>query len=109
MKSVEESYQRRELKTFQIHESEEMKVAANRIDLNQFPHLSPSLSLSLCLTFCLPPHPLPFFPPRSHPSIHPLLRQITGGYLASPVEPGAAGREEQHHSVDHHHLGRTDV
>ena len=29
MKSVDDSYQRRELKTFQIHESEEMKVAAN--------------------------------------------------------------------------------
>lgn len=29
MKSVHDSYQRRELKTFQIHELEEMKVAAN--------------------------------------------------------------------------------
>lgn len=44
-----------------------------------------------------------------HPSIHPLLRQITGGYLTSPVEPRAAGREEQHHAVDHHHLRRTHV
>lgn len=59
MKSVEESYQRRELKTFQIHESEEMKVAANRIDLNQFPHLSLSFSFSLSdLLSSSPPSPL---------------------------------------------------
>lgn len=37
----------------------------------------------------------------------PLVFQVTGGHLAPPVEPHAAGREEQRRGADH--LRRTHV